>query len=311
VETKTKKEKAMSGIMRLGFVEVQVSDLPQADAFYQQLLGLEVTHHTDDTLYCKCWDEYDHHSVILHRANGPGLVKIGWKVEDARDLDELEKKIAAYGVPVKRVSRHEELAVGEAITFTAPSGQTMMLYHEMTQVGRTVAPPDIVPLGRMGIAPPRLDHLVIAAEVPDEAVHFLTTVLGFRVSEQVLDPAGHAVASFLCRTNTPHDIAIVQGPSGKFHHIAFALDDWHEVKHAAEMLAHHHQPVEVPPSQHGITRGYTTYFRDVAGNRLETFAGGYLTYPDFPTITWAVEHIERGFFYFGGPHNPDKFMEWI
>jgi len=122
VETKTKKEKAMSGIMRLGFVELQVSDLPQAGAFYQQLLGLEVTHHTDDMLYCKCWDEYDHHSVILHRANGPGLVKIGWKVEEARDLDELEKKIEAYGVPVKRVSRREALAMGEAIAFTAPSG---------------------------------------------------------------------------------------------------------------------------------------------------------------------------------------------
>ncbi|MFI5224781.1 MAG: VOC family protein, partial [Nitrospirales bacterium] len=251
------------------------------------------------------------HSVVLRQATAPGLGTIGWKLESERDLDELEKKIEAYGLPVQRVSRHQEPAIGEAIVITVPSGQTMMLYHEMTRVGRMVAPPEILPPRRGGIAPIHLDHVVISAEAPDETVRFLTTVLGFRVSEQVLDPAGHSIASFLSRTNTPHDIAIAQGPHGKFHHLAFALEDGLEVKRAAEILERHEQRIEVPPSQHGITRGYTTYFRDVAGNRLETFAGGYATYPDFPTITWELKDIGRGYFYSGGPSNPEKFMEWI
>jgi catechol 2,3-dioxygenase len=301
----------MGGIMRLGFVELQVTDLGQAAAFYQQVLGLEVTHRTDNALYCKCWDEYDHHSVILRQARSLGLVKIGWKVEGGHDLEDLETKIQASGAPVKRVSRGEEFGIGDGIAFTAPSGQMMLLYHEMTQVGRMVAPPEIVPPDRMCIAPPRLDHLVISAENVDEAVQFMTNVLGFHVSEQVLDPTGHAVVSFLFKTNTPHDIAISHGPSGKFHHVAFALDDWNDVKRAADLLTRHQQRVEVPPSQHGITRGYTTYFLDPLGNRLETFAGGYLTYPDFPTITWTVGQLDRGFFYSGGPTDMQAFMQWI
>lgn len=201
--------------------------------------------------------------------------------------------------------------MGEAISFCIPSGQTMMLYHEMEQVGRAVAPPDIVPHELTGIAPCRLDHLVISAENPDQTVRLLTSVLGFRIGEQILDPEGHSVASFLFRTNTPHDIAILKGPNSKFHHVAFYLDDWNEVKRAAEILAHNQHRVEVPPSQHGITRGCTTYFRDPAGNRIETFAGGYITYPDFPTITWSVDQLERSLFYFGGPGNMETFMEFI
>lgn len=301
----------MSGIMRLGFVELRVDDLARAAAFYEQVLGLETTHHTDDALYCKCWDEYDRHSVVLRRADAPGLARIGWKVEEERDLADLEKKIEAYGVRAARISRDEEAGMGEAVAFTAPSGQAMVLYHAMSRVGRAVDPPEVVPPSLEGIAPPRLDHVVIGAEVPDEAVRFLTSVLGFRVSEQVLDPEGRAVASFLCRTNTAHDIAVAQGPEGRYHHAAFALEDRQDVRRAAEAVALASTPVEVPPSQHGITRGYTTYFRDPAGNRLETFAGGYVTYPDFPTITWALDDIGRGYFHSGGPSNPERFMEWI
>lgn len=301
----------MSGIIRLGFVELRVDDLDQASDFYREILGLQETQKEDGRLFFKCWDEYDHHSVVLKNGPSPGLVKLGWKVESERDLEQVERKIEEFGIRVKRVSKSEETAVGQALSFVAPSGQAMMIYSDMDHVGKGVVPPEIVPHGLTGIAPPHLDHLVISAEDTGEAVKFLTSVLGFRVSEQILDPAGNCVASFLFRTNKPHDIAIAHGPNGRFHHLAFSLDDWSAVKRAAEILAQHQRDVEVPPSQHGITRGCTTYFRDSAGNRIETFAGGYMTYPDFPTITWPTEHMDRGMFYFGGPNNPEKFMEWI
>jgi catechol 2,3-dioxygenase len=301
----------MSGIMRLGFVEIQVDDLEEARNFYGQVLGLLETASKGDKLYFKCWDEYDHHSVVLRKADGPGLVKVGWKVESDRDLDELESRIEAYGAPVKRISRGEELAMGEAISFLTPSGHTMELYHDVVQVGKAVSPPDIAPQGLPGIAPPYLDHLVISAEDPEDSVNFMTSVLGFRVTERVLDPEGRSMFNFLSRVNKPHDILIGKGPNGRFHHVAFSVNDWNEVRRAAEILANNSMKVEVPPSQHGATRGSTTYFHDVAGNRLETFAGGYLTYPDFPTITWTAEHMEKCLFFFGGPSDVESFMQYV
>src|SRR4030095_5878466 len=121
----------MSGVMRLGFVELLVNDVQQSGDFYRQILGLQETQKDDSKLYFKCWDEYDHHSVVLKNGSGPGLVKLGWKVESENDLEELETKIEDYGVRVKRISKNEETALGEALSFIAPSGQEMLVYAEM------------------------------------------------------------------------------------------------------------------------------------------------------------------------------------
>jgi catechol 2,3-dioxygenase len=301
----------MSGIMRLGFVEYQVPDLVLASNFYEQVFGLIKVAETPERLYYKCWDEYDHHSVVMKKAADLGLIKIGWKVEEESDLSRLEKKIQDYGIETRRVPGGEELEIGEAVSFVAPSGQTMWLYHKMTQVGKAVIPPEIVPHDLPGIGPTHLDHMVIAAEDLGEMVKFLTTVLGFRISEQVLDPEGRPIFSFLFLRSKPHDLALTTGPKGKFHHVAFYVDDSDAVIRAHAIIKGAQHRVDVPPSKHGITRGATTYFYDPFGNRLETFAGGYLTYPDFPTITWTVEHLSAGIFNTGGPPNLEKFMAWI
>ena len=56
-------------------------------------------------------------------------------------------------------------------------------------------------------------------------------------------------------------------------------------------------PVDVGPTQHGITRGETIYFFDPSGNRNEVFAGGYKAYPDRPTVTWTPDQLGKGIFY--------------
>lgn len=187
----------------------------------------------------------------------------------------------------------------------------MWLYHETTQVGKSVNPPDIVPKDLTGIAPSHLDHMVLAAQDLDEAVRFYTNVLGYHISEQVLDPDGHSVFSFLFLNSKPHDLALAHGPKGKYHHLAFYVDDWDAVQRAHKLLVDNGHPIAVPPSKHGVTRGSTTYFYDPAGNRLETFAGGYMTYPDFPTITWASKDLAKALFNAGGPNDLQQFMQWL
>jgi hypothetical protein len=52
-------------------------------------------------------------------------------------------------------------------------------------------------------------------------------------------------------------------------------------------------PIDVGPTRHGITRGETIYFFDPAGNRNETFAGGYTSYRDRPTIIWTADQFAK------------------
>lgn len=67
---------------------------------------------------------------------------------------------------------------------------------------------------------------------------------------------------------------------------------------AADLMVHNDTPIDLPPTRHGITRGDTTYFFDPSGNRNETFAGGYFSYPDRPTMTWTMESLGKGLDYF-------------
>ena len=63
-------------------------------------------------------------------------------------------------------------------------------------------------------------------------------------------------------------------------------------------LAYHGVEIDVAPTRHGVTRGYTTYFFDPVGNRNELFTGGYWVDPDFEPITWTEEEMGRAIFYY-------------
>ena len=125
------------------------------------------------------------------------------------------------------------------------------------------------------------------SEEVGESTKFFTDVLGFRVTEQLLDGDGHQAATWMERSHSPHDLAIVSGPNGGLHHFAYWLDDWDHVRKSADILAYNGIQIDVGPTRHGITRGNTIYFFDPLGTRNEVFTGGYRPDPDFPTITWT------------------------
>ena len=126
-------------------------------------------------------------------------------------------------------------------------------------------------------------------------------MLEFRLTEQIIANDGHQLATWLERSHTPHDIAIVTGPNGALHHFAFWLDDWNGVREAADLLAYNGVTIDVAPTRHGVTRGYTVYFFDPVGNRNEVFTGGYWVDPDFEPITWTEEEMGRAMFYYAPP----------
>jgi catechol 2,3-dioxygenase len=302
------------GILRLSHVDVTVTDLDLAQAYYTEVMGMQVTGRDADSVYLKCWDEEDHHSLRLRYAPRVGFDLMSYKVQHEDDLAELEKKVSRYGFPVQRISKGETLGQGESIRFNTPSGHIMELVHDVEKLGTTrgqtnpvmlfngnePAPPGL-------IAPPRMDHLLVTAEEVGEASQFYTDVLGFRITEQLLDGNGHQLGSWMERSHSPHDLAVVHGPNGGLHHFAFWLDDWDDVRDAADVLAYNGIQVDVGPTRHGVTRGSTIYFFDPLGTRNEVFTGGYRPDPDFPTITWTEDNIGRAVFYYEGELN-DRFM---
>ncbi len=293
-------------ILRLQHVEVRTPDLELCAAYYTEVLGLIETAREDDRVFLKCWDEREHHSVILRQAPTYGLDHMSFKVTDRGDLDHYTGRLEERGVVVKRYAPRElGPGWGEAIRFDAPSGHVIELVHGMQRVGNmlpmTNPPPR--PQNLIGIAPPRLDHVFITAEDVDETTRFFIDVLDFRLTEQIVAGDGHQLATWLERSHTPHDIAMITGPNGGLHHFAFWVDDWNAVRDAADTLAYYGVDIDIAPTRHGVTRGYTTYFFDPVGNRNELFTGGYWVDPDFEPVTWTEEEMGRAMFYYSGEVN--------
>ncbi len=162
-----------------------------------------------------------------------------------------------------------------------------------------------------GMRVTRFDHCNLHGPDIDAVVKFFTEVLDFSLTEAAQTPDGSVAAAFLSCSNKAHDIAFIRrAEPGKFHHVAFSLESWHEVGQAADIIARYDIPLDIGPTRHGITRGQTIYFFDPSGNRNEVFSGGFIYYPDNPPRVWSIDKIGKAVFYYQRELN-ERFMSVV
>ena len=304
---------AIRGVLRIGEVAVRVLDLDAAAKHYGGYIGLHETLREKDKIYFKAWDEHDHHSVIVRAADSAGLDYFAYKVFDDATLTDLEAQIKAYGFPVERIAAGVYPRSGRRIQFELPSGHVMQLYAQKDQIGNTMPTrnPGVLPDEGVvrGMGATRLDHVLLAGPKISETTQFFINVLNFDLGEELLDhDSGMQLATFLCCSNKPHDIAFqLRDEPGKFHHMSFFLDSITDVYHAGDIMGKHNISVEVGPTRHGITRGATIYFYDPSGNRNEVFSGGYIHYPDRPHLTWDTTQLGHAAFAIDNQPRPSFF----
>lgn len=294
---------ASAGILRLSHVEVRVPDLELAVAYYTEVVGLAETERDSDRVYLKAWDEHQHHSLILRSAPTYGVESLAFKVTEPSELGRLAARVEHAGVAVRRYGPGElGLGSGDVVRFRSPSGHTVDLECAQTQVGNSlplVNPPPL-PNDMPGIHPPRIDHVFLMCEDVDGVTSFFRDVLEFRLVEQIVADDGHQLSTFLERSHTPHDIAFITGPDGGFHHLAYWVDEWNDLRHAADTCAYHGIRIDAGPTRHGATRGCGLYFFDPAGNRNEVYTGGYQFDPDDEPTTWTEAEMGRAIFVYRG-----------
>ena len=292
---------AMTGVLRPGFIQLKVLDMPAAIEFYTKRIGLhQVTEGSDGRVYLKAADEFDHHSIVLRRAEEAGVDLMAFKVRKDSDLDSYTKAVEEYGFPVDEVKAGEQPGIGRRIGFTIPTGHRIELFAHADQSDPKpmVHNPDIWEVEPHGMAVRRFDHALFYGPKIDETLDFFEKVLDFGCAERIDMPDGLLAIWMSCGMKA-HDIAFVKHPEpGKLHHVSFELENWQAVGHSADIITRYDISIDIGPTRHGITRGQTIYFFDPSGNRAEVFAGGYTYYPDGPTRTWDETQIGKGIFYY-------------
>ena len=173
---------AMTGVLRPGHAQLRVLDMDESVKFYTEVLGLqEVGRDASGRVYFKCWDERDHHSVVLRQADRAGIDLFAFKVLNKATLEKFDRDLKEYGVKTERIPAGEMLNTGERVRFTIPTGHTIELYAEKLDVGNGMSytnPEAWVP-NLPGIAPTRMDHALLYGGDIDGVRALFEKVLGF------------------------------------------------------------------------------------------------------------------------------------
>lgn len=283
-------------VAHLGHAELRVTDLEAARYFYTEIIGLYVTEEDDEHVYLRAWQDWDHHTLTLSKADEPGLDHVGWRVERPEDLPAYEKRLGELGVEHHWLEGGKEPGQGDGLRFLTPGGMPFELYWEVERfVPGHDGQPSRLPshpqrFGSRGMAPRRFDHMNFLQNEPARDQEWLANELGIHHRYYVEGSGGERLGSWMSRTNISHEVAIMRGQDQggtRLHHAAYFLDSPDQLLRAATILADNGARIEWGPGQHGTSGAMFLYCFDPAGNRIEVWTGGMLIFaPDWEPIRW-------------------------
>lgn len=281
-------------IIRLSHVELGVSDLAAAKAFYVDTLGLILTEQKGNSLYLRGLEECNHHSFILTKQKQASVSRMGYKMASEKDLGLIAEYFQSRNLPIQWVQRH---AQGRTLLTCDPMGMPLEFYFEMEKVERRLQHYG----DYSGVQPMRIDHFNCFTPSVQKSHDFYVGELGFRVTEytETDDPdleQQELWAIWMHRKGNVHDVAFTNGKGPRLHHVAIWVPTAMNIIHLCDLMATtgYLDNMERGPGRHGISNAFFLYVRDPDGHRIEFYTSDYLTVdPDFEPIKWDLHDPQR------------------
>ncbi|WP_101845017.1 3,4-dihydroxyphenylacetate 2,3-dioxygenase [Halobacillus sp. Marseille-P3879] len=292
-------------IIRSGRAVLHVTDLEESKKFYDAL-GFIVTEESDTELYLRGLEEHNHHSLLLKKKESPILEVISYKVRTDDDLDQLAAKLEQDGNQIKWLDKGTQKALGRAFRYQDISGLPVEFYVEMDTVERKLQQYQLY----KGAKVQRIDHFNCMVSDVEQAHDYYIEELGYACSEYTAGEEDKIWAAWLHRKPSVHDVAFMNGPGPRLHHIGFWLNDPMSLIHGCDVLASlgYSPNIERGPGRHGLSNAFFLYLRDPDGHRIELYNGDYFTGdPDSKPLRWELDDPMRQTFW--GHEAPDSWFD--
>jgi 2,3-dihydroxy-p-cumate/2,3-dihydroxybenzoate 3,4-dioxygenase len=280
---------------KLGYVELNVTDLDTSRRFYEDIVGLQfIDRGEDGEVRLRCDD--DHHNLVLHRGKRPGLKRVGWMLEDASQFAILHAALARREVAYRELDDGEcrRRLLRRATRVVEPaSGATMEFYLPADERPYRFVP-TVAKIQRIG-------HAVIRTRRYHDAVDFTRQVLNFAVSDSV----GEAVTFLRCFPNPyHHGFGIANAPENGWHHLNLMVSEIDDIGRALNRLEAAGVPIVYGPGRHPPSDSVFLYWLDPDGMTVEYSFG----MEEFPEATArSPRHMRltpNAFDYWGGRPDP-------
>jgi 3,4-dihydroxyphenylacetate 2,3-dioxygenase len=288
-------------VVKAGHLELLVTDLEKAKAFYAGALGFVVTEEAGGSVYLRGLEERHHHSLVLTKNDSPGAGHIAFRVSGEEDLQEVKKLVESRGGFARWKERGEERGMGRALLTEDPFHFPVEFYSEMGAEDWMLQRFDRY----AGAKVMRLDHFNVMLPDVKAAYEWYVGELGFGCTEttETEGEKPELWAAWLRRKHTCHDIALTTGKGPRLHHAGFTVADRSSIMDCADILASagYLDRMERGPGRHGVSNAFFLYLRDPDGNRIELYTGDYLSAdPDWVPIRWKLNDPQRQTFW-GAP----------
>ena len=289
-------------IAHLGHAELLTPEPDKSLWFFTQVLGLTENGTSGDSVYLRTWDDYEHHSLKLTASDTSGIRRTGLRASSEDALKRRVADVEAAGLGIGW--RDGDAGIGPTYLCRDPDGHEFELYWE-SEWYRPAG--ELKPAlknqaqaypGR-GVSVRRLDHINFLAAQTKPNGDFVASVLGGRVTEQIVLDTGTISAQWLHFAQKSYDLVYTNdwtGSAGRLHHIAFATDTREDILRAADICLDRGVFIETGPHKHAIQQTFFLYVYEPGGNRVELCnpCARLIFAPDWAPISWTEAERAKG-----------------
>lgn len=216
--------------------------------------------------------------LAIREGTSKSLGYAAYAVLDATELAALEGRLAAAGTPYEQIEM-EGFAAG-AIEFRDPDGNAFRFGVATGDTG-----------GEAGDLAARLQHVVFASTDVARMLAFFTDIVGFVLSDTVVDEEGGLRTFFVRCSHEHHSLAVFAAHENRLDHHCYEAVEWNLIRDWADHFAKQHIKLKWGPGRHGPGDNLFLFIHDVDGNWVEISAELEHVAHDKPAGEWP--HEER------------------
>lgn len=268
------------------------------EKFGPEILGCELAKPGADGAIRLRFDELSYR-IAIHPGAKDNVSYFGWATLGEDSVQPLLQRLQAYGIAPTRASAQEaaQRDVVGYYWFIDPAG----VRHELSwghMRPRTPFRPGRA-LSGFRTGDQGLGHVVLAVPDLDKCDRFYRDVMGFHLSDTVID--GPIFAYFYHVNGRHHSLAIARAPSDRaaFLHLMVEVNNLEDVGRALDLCDEHHIPITRTLGCHTNDQMTSFYLQSPSNFRMEYGWGGLevndLWEPRYydRTSSWGHRHQHR------------------
>jgi catechol-2,3-dioxygenase len=236
-------------------VELGVTHLDRAAAFYSHVWGLEPVAADSDTIHLRA-NGAEHHIVTLRERPKTSMLGVHFSAQDRNAVDALHAKATAFGAPVAGAPAELPASAGGGygFQFRTPEGHVLNISADVAQHPNRVNDRS---------RPIKLAHVVLNSAKIEEQSQFFIDLLGFRRSDTT------AIMDFIRCCADHHSIAFARAQGPSLNHAAFEMESIDGLMRGAGRLKSRGFNIEWGVGRHGPGNNVFSYFVEPNGFVVE------------------------------------------